>query len=130
MSDGHQVGRELNALEAHIENPGQRADHQRLGQARHALEQAMPARKNRGEDLLDHLVLADDDLLQLLLHELAMLGELLQNIAERFGFGRRCGGHGVEARARGRARASYGSGLGAGNCASPSPSLTALALDG
>ena len=42
----HQVGRELNAFEAHIQDPGQSADHQRLGQPRHALQQAMPA----GED--------------------------------------------------------------------------------
>ena len=82
MSRGHQVGRELNALEADVENPGQRADHQRLGQPRHALQQAMAAGEDRGEDLLDHLVLPDDDLLQLLLHELPMLGELLQNIAQ------------------------------------------------
>ena len=85
---GHQVGRELNPLEADVENAGQRADHQRLGQARHALQQAMAAGEDRGEDLLDDLVLADDHLLQLLLHELPVLGELLQNVAEGLGFGR------------------------------------------
>ena len=82
MSRGHQVGRELDPLEAHVENPGQRADHQRLGQAGHAFQQAMPAGEDGGEDLLDDLVLADDHLLQLLLHQLAMLGELLQDVAE------------------------------------------------
>ena len=46
---GHQVGRELNALEADVENPRQRADHQRLGQARHAFQQAMAAREDGGE---------------------------------------------------------------------------------
>ena len=79
---GHQVGRELNALEADVEDPGQRADHQRLGQAGHAFQQAMPAGEDGGEELLDDFVLADDDLLQFLLHELPMLAELLQDVAE------------------------------------------------
>ena len=84
---GHQVGRELNALEAEVENPGQRADHQRLGQARHAYQQAVAAGEDGREDLLDDVVLADDDLLQLLLHQLPMLAELLQDVAETAGLG-------------------------------------------
>ena len=44
---------------------GQRANHQRLGQARHADQQAMPAGEHRHQQLLDHLLLADDDLGQL-----------------------------------------------------------------
>ncbi len=80
---GHQVGRELDAFELHVQNAGQRADHQRLRQPRHALQQAMPAGEDGGEHLLDDLVLPNDDLLQLLLHQLPMLGELLQDIAER-----------------------------------------------
>ena len=83
---GHQVGRELDALEADVENPRQRADHQRLGQARHAFQQAMAAGEDGGEDLLDHVVLADDDLLQFFLHQLPMLAELLENVAETAGF--------------------------------------------
>ena len=82
MSRRHQVGRELNALELHVENPRQRADHQRLRQPRHADQQAMPAGEDRGEDLLDHLVLPDDDLLQLLAASAAGAGELLQHIAQ------------------------------------------------
>ena len=42
----------------------------------------MPAREDGGEDLLDDFVLADDDLLQFLLHHAAVLAELLQNIAQ------------------------------------------------
>ena len=84
---GHQVGRELNALEADVENPGQRADHQRLGQAGHAFQQAMAAGEDGGEDLLDDVVLADDDLLQFLLHQLPMLAELLQDVSETAGLG-------------------------------------------
>ena len=45
-------------------------------------EQAMPARKNRREDLLDHGILPDDDLLQLALHEQPMLPKFLQHIAQ------------------------------------------------
>ena len=78
----HQVGRELDAFEADVQDFGQRADHQRLGQAGHAFQQAMAARENSGKQLLDHFVLAHDDLLQLLLHDLAMLAELLQNFAQ------------------------------------------------
>ncbi len=42
----------------------------------------MPAGEDGGEDLLDDLVLADDDLLQFLLHQLPMLAELLQDVAK------------------------------------------------
>ena len=43
----------------------------------------MPPRKNRGEQLLNHLILSDDDLLQFLLHQLPMLSEFLQYLAKR-----------------------------------------------
>jgi hypothetical protein len=45
----------------------------------------MPAREEADEDLFDHLALADDHLLQLFLHELPMLAELLENVAEATG---------------------------------------------
>ena len=79
---GHQVGRELDPLEGDVEDPGQGADHQGLGQARHAHQQAVAAGENGGEDLLDHVVLADDHLLQFFLHQPAMLAEFLKNVAE------------------------------------------------
>ncbi len=71
----------------------------RLGQARHADQQAVAAGEDGGEDLLDDVVLADDDLLQFFLHQPPMLAELLQNVAETAGFcgwrrqrrGARCG---------------------------------------
>jgi hypothetical protein len=47
----------------------------------------MAACKDGGEDLLNDIALADDDLLQLFLHELPMLAELLQNVAEAAGLG-------------------------------------------
>ena len=62
----HQVGRELDAAERQAQAAGQRADHQRLGQPRHAFQQAMAAAEERDQQLLDHLVLADDDLGKLL----------------------------------------------------------------
>ena len=43
---GHQVGRELDPLEAQVGGLGQRADQQRLGQPRHAFQQRVAA----GED--------------------------------------------------------------------------------
>ena len=61
----HQVGRELDALELEVEHLGQRGDEQRLGQAGHADDQAVAADEQRQQHLLDHVVLADDQLLQL-----------------------------------------------------------------
>ena len=62
---GHQVGRELDALERQVQRLGQRADQQRLGQAGHAHEQGVAAGEDGHQDLLDHFVLADDDFGQL-----------------------------------------------------------------
>ena len=61
----HEVGRELDAVEAEVEHLGQRRDEQRLGQARHADEQAVAAREQRRQQLIDHRLLADDALLDL-----------------------------------------------------------------
>ena len=61
----HQVGRELDAAELQRQRVGQRADHQRLGQARHADQQAVAAGEQGDQQLLDHLPLADDHLRQL-----------------------------------------------------------------
>jgi hypothetical protein len=51
----HQVGRELDAAEREVQRLGQRRDEQRLGQARDADEQAVAAREQRDEQVLDHL---------------------------------------------------------------------------
>ena len=48
-----------------IQRAGQRADHERFGQPRHPFEQGMPSRKDRDQDLLDHGVLPDDHLREL-----------------------------------------------------------------
>ena len=59
---GHQVGRELHAPEAQVQGLPQRAHQQRLAQAGHAFEQAVAAGQQAGEQLFDHVVLADDGL--------------------------------------------------------------------
>ena len=61
----HQVGRELDATERQVQSPRQRADHQGLGQAGHAFQQAMPAAEQGNQQLFDHVLLADDHLGQL-----------------------------------------------------------------
>jgi len=58
---GHQIGRKLNALERHVENLTDGADHESLGQSRHSHEQAMAAREYGAQDLLDHFRLPDHD---------------------------------------------------------------------
>ena len=58
----HQVRRELNALEREIEHAGDGAHQQRLGQTRHAGDDRVTADKQRQQNLLDHVVLADDRL--------------------------------------------------------------------
>ena len=58
----HQVGRELDALEAQVENLRDRLDQQRLGEAGHAGDQAVAAAKHRHQHFVDDLVLADDHL--------------------------------------------------------------------
>ena len=85
----HQVGRELDAAEVDVEDFRERANHQRFRQAWHADQEAMPSGEDGGEKLLDHLVLADDDLLQFLLHQAAVLAELLEDVSETSGFGGR-----------------------------------------
>ena len=57
---GHQVRRELNSVEMQPQEPGDARDHQRLGQPRHALQDAVTLAKQRDQDLLEHIVLTDD----------------------------------------------------------------------
>ena len=50
---GHQVGRELDAVELQVEHLGQRADQQRLAQAGHAFEQGMAADEQARQHAVD-----------------------------------------------------------------------------
>src|SRR5262249_521319 len=61
------------------------ADHEGLGQAGHADEQAVAAGEDRRQDLLDHLGLADDGPAQLVQHLVARLAELGQVLADAVG---------------------------------------------
>ncbi len=63
---GHQVGRKLDAAKLQRQRFGQRANQQRLGQPRHADQQAMSAGEHRHQQFLDHLPLADDHPAELL----------------------------------------------------------------
>ncbi len=62
---GNEVGRELDPLELATDRLGQCLDGHRLGQARDALDQDVPAREQRDDQALQEVVLADDDLLDL-----------------------------------------------------------------
>ena len=59
---GHQVGRELDAIEVRAEHMGERADEQGLGDAGHAFDERVLAGEDGDERLIDHVLLADDDL--------------------------------------------------------------------
>ena len=62
---GHEVRRELDAVEAEIERAREGADHERLRETRHADEEAVAAREHRGDAaalgdaVADHRVLAE-----------------------------------------------------------------------
>ncbi len=59
---GHQVRRELDPPEPQIEQFRQRFDQQGLRQARRAGQQAVSPRKHGNQQMLDHVLLADDHL--------------------------------------------------------------------
>ncbi len=58
----HQVGRELDTLEAEIENLRQRLDQQRFREPRDARDQAVAAAEQRHQHFIDDVILPDDDL--------------------------------------------------------------------
>jgi hypothetical protein len=58
---GHQVGRELDALERQAERRRQGFHQQSLGRAGHAGDQAVTADEQGQQQVIDHVLLADDD---------------------------------------------------------------------
>ena len=70
----HQVGRELNAVELQVHGFRELLDQQRLGEARHAAQQAMAAGEEGDQDLAHHALLADDGLRKLALEPRRDLG--------------------------------------------------------
>ena len=65
MSEGIRSGVNWMRLKRQVQRVGQRVDHQRLGQAGHADQQAVAAGEDRDQQLLEHRVLADDHLAHL-----------------------------------------------------------------
>ena len=61
MSAGIRSGRELDPLEVGVEQPGEALGQQRLPQAGDPFEQDVAARVERGQELVDHVVLAEED---------------------------------------------------------------------
>ena len=62
MSDGIRSGVNWMRLKLRSSASAEGLDHERLGQAGHADQQGMAAGEDGGEDLVDHLLLADDPL--------------------------------------------------------------------
>jgi hypothetical protein len=62
---GHEIRGELDPVEAEVEGLGEGRDEERLGEAGHADEQAVAAREQRGQQVIDHLALPDHPLLDL-----------------------------------------------------------------
>ena len=58
----HEVGRELDAREAAADRLRECLDQQRLAQPRHAFDEHVPRRDEADQRLVDHFLLADDDL--------------------------------------------------------------------
>src|SRR5204862_4413562 len=67
------------------EDLADRADHERLGEAGHADQEAVAAREDGGEDLVDDLGLADDGPAQLVEHLRANLTEVGQDFVDAIG---------------------------------------------
>ena len=57
-----EVGRELNAAEAKLQNVGQRLDQERLAQPRHAFDEDVSTGHGGDQHLLDHVGLTHDHL--------------------------------------------------------------------
>ena len=66
MSDGIRSGVNWMREKRQVDDAGQGVDEQRLGQPGHADDQAVAADEQREQHLRQHLVLADDELAQLL----------------------------------------------------------------
>ena len=73
---GHQVGRELDALERQAQRAGQRAHQQCLGGAGQAGDQAVAAHQQRDQQLFDDFVLADDELAHFVANRVEALTEI------------------------------------------------------
>ncbi|MNM70879.1 hypothetical protein D3C81_825240 [compost metagenome] len=89
---GHQVGGELDACELAAEAARQGAHQQGLAEAGDALDQHVAAGEQGAEHVVDHRLLADQRLAQLLAHRLEQLRGALQLAGCVLGTGRGAGG--------------------------------------
>ena len=76
---GHQIGGELHAAKRQIGQRGQCRHQHRLGQSRHALQNAVAAAQHSDQQLLRHFVLSHDDSGQLF----AKCRQLLVQLVDR-----------------------------------------------
>ena len=120
----HQVGRELDAAGVQVHRAAERSDHERLGQAGHADEQAMAAREQGDEHLVQHLALADDDLADFAQHLLVRAFEPGDDLFGSGGAGGRRSGAG----SGGAAGAAGGAESAGGGTAAPSGAVRAIRL--
>ena len=83
MSAGIRSGVNWMRLNEQVEHVAERADQQRLAEAGHAFEQRVAAGQHAGQDAAHDLVLADDDLGDLILDGLGDADELSRWELER-----------------------------------------------
>ena len=83
MSAGIRSGVNWMRLNFRFERLGQRADQQRLAQARHAFQQAVPADEHARQHAVDDVVVADDHPADLLLDRRIALAKLLRLLLHR-----------------------------------------------
>src|SRR5690606_30679025 len=84
---GHEVGRELDAAEGERERLRQCAHEERFAQARHALKEHVAAGEEADERSLNDILMADDDVADL-------IHEALEGVAEGLALGADFGGRG------------------------------------
>ena len=100
---GHQVGRELDAVERQVHQRGHLRDEQRLGQPGHALQNAVPAAEDADHQLLGDVGHPDDDAGELVAHSLVLGVDLLDDAGHLVGrgmFGQNLFVHGGHATSR------------------------------
>jgi hypothetical protein len=79
----HQVGRKLDAIELQVQRLRKRPHQQSLPQARHALQQAMPANEHARQHAVHDVVVPDDHAPNLLLHRRVAIAKLLRLLLHR-----------------------------------------------
>ena len=89
---GHEVGRELDAVEAERENLGEGGDHEGFGKAGYANQEAVAAGEHGDEERIEYVGLADDDFMNFEQQRFARRFELFDR--EKFGRRGRRGGRG------------------------------------